>query len=683
MRALLILALSLVLVACGGGGGASGSSSTPPPIPFGSVSGSTFDALIVGGTVSVYDFSTGAKGALLGKATSDASGKYSVAVQVETQPLLIEVIGGTYVEEAGAKAQVALEPNHKLRALINYSTGSATHAALTTYTHLAAGLAEYEISRGTAVAAAIDDANQRISTLAGINIQTISPLLIADAGNSSTTLSPELKYGMLAGAISMWTYNHAPSSVASPHLLPYTSIDFAQLLYQDVSADGLLDGVGRDSTGAVAQLSFGTTTLGVDVYRLGLGASMLQMASDRNNLTGLGGASVLSFAQKYVGNTDGMFNNVAPIALTAPVASIGSPAANARVSGTMNVAAAIQSIVGLSKVELLVDGTVAVTASTNLTAPSLQLGTTAYADGVHSIEVRATDWGGQVTNSTVQVLIDNVAPVVAISSPAANSKLNGTVIVAATTQSVAGLSQVELQIDGATVATATNLTAPTFQLVTTAYLDGLHVVGIKATDIGGLVSVSTVQATFANFAPVVIVSTPTANTWVKGSISVAATAQSTIGLSAVELIVDGVSAATATNLTTPAFTINTANYADGAHTVAVRATDVNALVTTNSVPINIDNTPPTSTFVFGGSMCTAFLSGCASDSASGILSVTDVNTGTVLTLDANKCWAVTKTCPWSVGLLYPFVIKDKAGNCGNYQMNLNFGTTSLTSTGPC
>lgn len=687
MRALLVMVLSLVLVACGGGGGGGGGGSGDgiigSTVPLGSVSGSTFDALIVGGTVSVYDFSGGSKGALLGSAVSDANGRYSVTLQVITQPLFVEVLGGTYVEEVGAKEQVALAPNHKLSALINYSTGETARAAITSFTHLAAGLAMYEISQGKSVVAAIDDANRRVSILAGLNILTTTPALITDAGNSSSTLTPELKYGMLTAAISMWTYNHAPSTAVSSHLPPFTSVDFAQLLYQDISADGLLDGIGRDSTGALAQLSFGTTPLGVDVYRLGIGASMLQMTGDRNNQSGLGGESVLQFAQTYVANTDGIFNDVAPISLTAPTAIISSPTANVRVSGAMNVTAATQSVVGLSKVELLVDDVVAVTSSTGLTAPFLQVDTTAYADGNHTIGVRVTDWGGQAANSAVQVLFDNVAPVVSISSPVANSRLNGAVGVAATIQSVAGLANVELQIDGASVATATNLENPTFQLNTTAYLDGSHVIGIQATDIGGLVSVSTIQATFANYAPVVSVSTPIANTWVKGSIGVAATVQSTIGLSKVELIIDGAISATAANPTAPSFTINTATHTDGPHTIAVRATDVNALVTNNIIPLNIDNTPPTSTFTMGGGGGTAIFSGCAADSASGIFSVTDTNTGAVLALDANRCWTVTKSFPWSPGYIYPFVIKDKAGLCANYNSYLNTATTSLVSTGPC
>ena len=114
MRNCLALFFSFAfLAACGGGAGneSSGSSPTGSTIPVGVVSGTSFDGLIIGGTVSVYDFTTGAKGALLGQTTSDGNGLYSLSLQVESRPVLVEITGGYYVEEAGvpgSSTQVSL-----------------------------------------------------------------------------------------------------------------------------------------------------------------------------------------------------------------------------------------------------------------------------------------------------------------------------------------------------------------------------------------------------------------------------------------------------------------------------------------------------------------------------------------------------------------------------------------------
>ena len=234
--------------------------------------------------------------------------------------------------------------------------------------------------------------------------------------NASATLTPELKYGFLAGAISMWTYNNTPSAAVA-HLPPYTSIDFAQLLYQDISADGLLDGIGLDSTGAAAPLSFGTILLGVDVYRLGLGVAMVQMARDANNKTGLDGATVLPFAKLYVSSTDPMFNNIVPTPIIAPVVTITGPAANSWSRRNISVTGNINSAVGLKVAELLVDG-ISIATATNATSPTFllnsspafSLNTANYPDGAHTIAVRATDYAGLVTTANIPVKIDNTAP---------------------------------------------------------------------------------------------------------------------------------------------------------------------------------------------------------------------------------------------------------------------------------
>jgi hypothetical protein len=235
------------------------------------------------------------------------------------------------------------------------------------------------------------------------------PRQITDVGNASATLTPELRYGFLAGAISMWTYNHVPSGVAA-HSAPYDSIDFAQLLYQDASADGLLDGFGLDSTGAQAQLSFGTTPLGVDVYRLGIGTGIVQIAGNANNKTGLDGSKVLSFAQAYIANTDTMFNGVTPAVFSASSAAITTPVSGAWVARIVSVSATAQSPFGIALVELLVDGT-AISSSTAAVAPyPFSINTTGYTDGTHTVAVRTTDKGGFVITTPIAVGFDNTYP---------------------------------------------------------------------------------------------------------------------------------------------------------------------------------------------------------------------------------------------------------------------------------
>jgi hypothetical protein len=408
MRNYLTLFFSLLIIAgCGGGAGGGAGGPTSSTIPVGVVSGTSFDGLVINGNVAVYDFTTGSKGVLLGQATTDGQGLYSLSLQIESRPVLLELTGGYYVEEAD-NANVALLSNHKLTAVANYTTGAALKVAVTTYSYLAAGLAQYEISKGTAVSTAIDNANQRISNLVGVNILTTTPKEITDVANASASLTPELRYGFLAGAISLWTYNHTPSTAAA-HLAPYTSIDFAQTLYQDISADGVLDGFGVDSTGAKAQLSFGTTPLSPAVYRLGIGTAIVQMAANANNKTGLTGAQVLSFADSYIASTDLMFNNVAPTTFVASVTGVTFPANNQWVGGSVSLIPTASSPFGIGSVALIVDG-VTVSNSSGVVPATFTINSASYADGAHSITVQLTDGGGFITTSSITSKFDNTSP---------------------------------------------------------------------------------------------------------------------------------------------------------------------------------------------------------------------------------------------------------------------------------
>jgi hypothetical protein len=588
-----LLFISVFLSACGGGGSAGSAGGNPSglSIPVGSVSGIGFDGLLINSDISIYDFTSGTKGALLGHAVSDTSGLYKISLQSESRPILVEASGGYYMEEAGSGFQVKLTTKHRLTAVANYTMGAIPRVSTTNYTHLAAGLAAYNISKGAVVATAINEANNRVSAMLGVDILTTTPLQITDPANASASLTSELRYGFLSGAISMWTYNNTPANGLA-HKTPYTSIDFAQLMYQDVLADGILDGSGFDASGKVAQLSFGTTTLTTDTYRLGLGVSMLQMANNANNKTGLNGASVLPFVQSIIASTDSVFNNVVPTAIAAPVVNITTPAANAAWLNTVNVLATTSTASVLSSVELLVDG-VSVATATNPAAPIFSVVTSTYPDGAHTVGVRATDIGGLVTTKTVPVLIVNQVPSVTLNAPAANAVISGTTAVTATNASTVGLNKVELLVDGVSVATAAaNLLSPSFSLDTALYTDGAHTVGVRATDIGGQVVTTTHAITIANFAPAVTITYPASAALLRGSLMVAATATSTAGLSSVALLVDGVTAATAANIAAPSMQLITTNFPDGAHTISVRATDIGGRASTQTIPVVFDNVAP-------------------------------------------------------------------------------------------
>ena len=91
---------------------------------------------------------------------------------------------------------------------------------------------------------------------------------------------------------------------------------------------------------------------------------------------------------------------------TPPSTSISSPANGATVSGTVTVSASATDNVGVTKMELYIDGTLAVSATSG--PISYSWNTTLVANGSHSLNTKAYDAAGNVgTSSSITVTVSN------------------------------------------------------------------------------------------------------------------------------------------------------------------------------------------------------------------------------------------------------------------------------------
>jgi len=90
-----------------------------------------------------------------------------------------------------------------------------------------------------------------------------------------------------------------------------------------------------------------------------------------------------------------------------PTTSIASPANSATVSGTVVVNATASDNVGVTQMQILIDGSV-VASNTNSTSLSFNFNTTTVSNGSHAIVSKAFDAAGNVgTSSTVTVTVSN------------------------------------------------------------------------------------------------------------------------------------------------------------------------------------------------------------------------------------------------------------------------------------
>ncbi|HUA34726.1 MAG TPA: Ig-like domain-containing protein [Candidatus Binataceae bacterium] len=202
---------------------------------------------------------------------------------------------------------------------------------------------------------------------------------------------------------------------------------------------------------------------------------------------------------------------------TPTVVAITSPANNATVSGTVSIVVTAQEP-PVSWVNLVIDGNY-IASSPPLT---FSWNTTSYSNGPHTIEVDAKNSSGTMLGSAIiTVTVQNggptptptrtatptptatqtptptatATPVVAITSPANNATVSGTVNIVVTDQNPP-VSWVNLVIDGNYITSSPPLT---FSWNTTTYSNGQHTIEVDAKDSSGnLLGTAIITVTVSN-----------------------------------------------------------------------------------------------------------------------------------------------------------------------------------------
>ncbi len=167
---------------CGGGGGG-GTVSTPPVVVTNTVSGVASKGIISGGTVSAYRIVNGVRESQpIITGTTSSTGAYQLNIGTYTGPLMVEITGGTYTDEATGNTLATIPSSAPLRVAIPNATGTVS-AAITPLTELAVKIS------GTLDASAISAANLKVATLFKltdiITTQPVAPTSVALA--SATT----------------------------------------------------------------------------------------------------------------------------------------------------------------------------------------------------------------------------------------------------------------------------------------------------------------------------------------------------------------------------------------------------------------------------------------------------------------------------------------------------------------
>ncbi len=223
------------------------------------------------------------------------------------------------------------------------------------------------------------------------------------------------------------------------------------------------------------------------------GASPINVGSQTTaTISGLDPAHSYYFAvTAYNSAGESAYSNLVSIPeLTVPSTSISYPASNATVSGTVTITANASDNIGVSRVEFYVNG---VLKGTDTSSPyTYSWNTSSLAAGSYTLMTRAYDAAGNAGQSgsvVVTIFRDTAAPVVAMTSPAANATVRGTVTIAASASDAVGVSRVEFYRDG-TLLSASNVAPYSYSWDTTTVANGSHTLSVRAYDLSGNVGQS-------------------------------------------------------------------------------------------------------------------------------------------------------------------------------------------------
>ena len=197
---IILIFISFLSIGCGSSSSSS-SSSDGYDGSTSTVSGVASKGPIKDGTVNAYKIIDGQKGSLLGTATSSEDGSYSIDIGSYTGPVLVEITGGKYKDEA-SEIDIDIDLTMPLRAAIGNASGEVS-VAVTPLTELAVRKAE----PGGLTPDKIDSSNKLISQLLGGDglqdlITQILPVDVTDGTACGDADDDQKEYGLLLAALS-------------------------------------------------------------------------------------------------------------------------------------------------------------------------------------------------------------------------------------------------------------------------------------------------------------------------------------------------------------------------------------------------------------------------------------------------------------------------------------------------
>lgn len=274
--ALIFLTASLTLHGCGGGGGSSTVGEGGGTLD-GAISGTAIKGPVANATITAFSINAnGAKGVLIGSGPTDGQGNFSISVGDHAGPVMLQMTGGNYMDEATGLNMPMLANDTLTCAIPSMSAGSTvTGIRMTPMTSMAQNMAQN--MPGGMSQSNITQANNSMGSYFVINDILHTVPMNPNVDGSGAAADQNMKnYGMTIAAMSQYA-----NMIGMPN-----SSGMVTAMMNDAS-DGHMNGIAGDSGIMMGGGMMGGAMMAPDAGTNGLADAMMKFIQSPMNKSGV------------------------------------------------------------------------------------------------------------------------------------------------------------------------------------------------------------------------------------------------------------------------------------------------------------------------------------------------------------------------------------------------------------
>jgi len=281
------IAVAAVLLAGCGGGGTSSNDMGTTASGDGIISGSAVKGPVAGATVKAFALNGGMMAAQLSSATTDVSGAFTMPMGSYAGPVMLQMSGGTYTDEATG-AVMAMGTGDMMTAVLPAIAAGAnvSGVAVTPLTAMAQAMAQR--MTGGMTDANIAAANAAVGNYFRVgdilHTQPMNPLVTGSGTGASQAM---MNYGMTLAAMSQYA-----KTVGMP-----SSSGIVTAMMND-AADGVMDGRAGGSQVSMGGGMMGGSMMPPDAGRSGLATAMTEFMNSSLNQSGVPASTMMSLVRQ-------------------------------------------------------------------------------------------------------------------------------------------------------------------------------------------------------------------------------------------------------------------------------------------------------------------------------------------------------------------------------------------------